>query len=129
MEGTRPSVPEIEGPDTGKTGVLLNFTFQSFDSEGHDIRYLIRWGDDEEELTGWYPSGVKVTVGHIWDEKGDYEIKAKAEDSVGLDSIDWGSHSINIPRNRAINYNFNIINWLIARFPSLILLRSLIRLF
>jgi PKD repeat protein len=129
MEGTRPSIPEIEGPDTGKAGVLINFTFQSFDSEGHDIRYLIRWGDDKEEWTNWYPSGVKVTVGHIWEQRGDYEIQAKAEDSVGLDSIDWGSHLINIPRNRPVNYHFNIINWLIERFPGLLILRSLFRLF
>jgi len=116
--GTKPSIPDINGPSTGSTDTLLTFTFKSYDSEGHNIYYIIDWGDDQVEEIGPFASGQEAIASHTWDSKGDFIIQAKAKDSVGLES-DWGKHNINIPRTRNINYRFNILNRLFERFPNI----------
>jgi len=46
--------------------------------------------------------GLIVTVKHTWENKGTYNIRAKAKDPSGLES-DWRTLSVTMPRNRMIN--------------------------
>ncbi len=63
------------------------------------------------------PSGVDVAISHIWSKKGEYLIKAYAQDQFGSNSPE-SSKSINIPRNRALfNTQYSILFWLFERFP------------
>lgn len=117
-QGTKPSSPVITGPRTGKPDNILTFTFKSFDSEGHSIYYIIEWGDDKEEEIGPYASGQEATTTHSWEAKGEYTIRAKAKDSVGLES-DWSQHTINIPKSRHYNLRFKMLDFLGERFPNL----------
>jgi len=64
---------------------------------------LIDWGDNTStEWLGLYGSGEEITLTHIWDEQGNYIIKAKAKDVYGLES-DWATLEVSMPKNKIIN--------------------------
>jgi hypothetical protein len=71
-----PTVPIIDGPTYGKAGVAYNYTFVSTDPNGYDVYYRIVWGDDSpgEHYLGPYPSGLEVTIKHIFYKQGIYNI-------------------------------------------------------
>ncbi|RLF51120.1 MAG: hypothetical protein DRN11_03330, partial [Thermoplasmata archaeon] len=52
-----PSMPSIEGNETGKTNVSYTYKLVSYDPEGDRIKYEIEWGNEIEQ-TGFYNSGV-----------------------------------------------------------------------
>ncbi|UCF13723.1 MAG: PKD domain-containing protein [Thermoplasmatales archaeon] len=112
-----PSTPTILGPERGKPGIEYTYTFNSVDPDGDDIVYCIQWGDDTEICLGPYPSGEDVVATHIYEEKGGYTIRAKAEDSNEAES-DWGTLKIEMPKNKAFKFNFPLLNWLFERFPN-----------
>ena len=114
-----PSAPTISGPISGKPGQLLTFTFSSMDPEGHDVRFIIDWGDGESETTSFTGSGNDMTASHSWSEKDTYTLTVKAEDEYGAIGIGT-SGDITIPRGKAINRP--ILNFLQSRpylFPFL----------
>ena len=52
------------------------------DPEDEDVYYWIDWGDDTPgEWIGPYTSGEVITVSHVWEDKGNYEIIAKSKDN------------------------------------------------
>ena len=113
-----PNPPVIVGPPSGKVGVELTFTFHAYDPDGDDVRYFIKWGDNNSEWTDdYYPSCTNVTIKHIWEERGDYVISVKAEDIYGAES-DWGILDVTIPKNKLFVFNFPVLNWLFKRFPN-----------
>jgi len=114
-ENQPPSAPVINGQTSGKVGVELTFTFHAYDPDGDDIRYFIKWGDNNTEWTNYYPSCTNVTIKHTWDEKGDYVISVKAEDIHGAES-EWGTLDIAVPKNKT--FNFPLLNWFFERFPN-----------
>lgn len=77
-----PNEPTINGPTSGKPGVVLNFTAQTSDPEGNDIQYFFDWGDGTN--TGWtpvVPTGTISHQSHTWSTKGTYIISVKARDT------------------------------------------------
>ena len=113
-----PQSPEINGPTHGRPGKDYNFTFVSTDPDNQSFKYIIKWGDGDTVETDYFESGEVVTLNHTWNEKGEYIIKAIAEDIWGEQSSE-SEHPINIPRNKAINFNINLLSWLFDRFPLL----------
>ncbi|KYK32050.1 MAG: hypothetical protein AYK22_00375 [Thermoplasmatales archaeon SG8-52-3] len=111
-----PSTPEITGPSRGIPGTQYSFTFVSEDSDGYDVYFYVDWGDGTfEEWEGPFPSGNIYRVGHTWDEKSTYTIRAKAKDVFGAESA-FGSFEIEIPRS--INPHKTIFEILFDRFPN-----------
>ncbi len=104
-----PDKPIITGPTTGEEGAEITIYFSSTDPDGHDLYYLVDWGD--ETNSGWlglYASGEECNATHHWTIKGDYEIKAKAKDICGAES-DWSEPHIisivgNIPPDAPVIY-------------------------
>jgi hypothetical protein len=117
-QNSPPSIPEINGPTSGKVGVEYNYTFVSTDPEGDDIYYYVCWGccgsKDIHEY-GPYESGVEIIQNHSWSEKGNFIIKAYAKDINEAES-DWGTFEVSMPRN-LISIN-TIIQRLFERFPN-----------
>lgn len=86
-ENIPPDAPEITGPESGGVGSYYEYSFVSTDPDFDDVWYFIEWGDSEfEEWVGPFSSGEMVEIGHIWSEKGEYKIRAKARDSLGFES-------------------------------------------
>ncbi|MCK4332544.1 MAG: Zn-dependent exopeptidase M28, partial [Thermoplasmatales archaeon] len=78
--------------------------------------------------TGYNPSGIEVKVKHTWSEKGDYTIKAKAKDIHDAEGPE-GTLEVTMPKNKAFNFNFPLLNWLFERFPNAFpILRHLLEL-
>ena len=125
---TAPNKPaKPTGQASGKPGTEYEYSSQTTDPENDQVEYLFDWGDDTD--SGWLglqDSGTQVTASHIWDEKGDYEIKVKARDEHGLES-EWSDPlAISMPKNRGINiffFNFlqqyPILYQLLQRFLKL----------
>ena len=76
-----PESPSIDGPSSGHVGDSLQFSVQSQDPNGDDIRYYFDWGDgSNSEWTEYKPSGTKVYEHHSYVKKGTYRITIKVED-------------------------------------------------
>jgi len=101
-----PDACEIDGPTEGKANENTDYTFCTNDPEGHDVEYLIDWGDGFDfNWYGPYESGENVTKGHSWASKGDYTIRAKARDIYGAEA-DWTHLEVSIPKTKATNTPF-----------------------
>jgi hypothetical protein len=92
-----PNAPEIDGPIKGKAGTSLDYTFNSVDPDGDQVKYIIDWGDGNIDTTDLNPSSTNVIVAHTWDVEGTFVIKVKAEDEYGLVSPE-STLSVTIPR-------------------------------
>lgn len=99
-----PNLPTIDGPRFGRSGQEYEYIFTTIDPDGNDDFYLyIDWGDgSKDEWIGPYESGEMVSVNHVWQNKNIYKIKVKAKD-INEKESNWGTQSVLISRNRAIN--------------------------
>jgi len=120
MDITRPGAPSIDGENDGEAGTKYTYGFTSVDPDGHDIAdYIVSWGDGSpsKTITGPFASGEKATADHTWVE-GTYTIKATAIDATGAEG-DQGTYKVTMPRNRAFNFNFDLLEQLFERFPNM----------
>jgi hypothetical protein len=114
-----PYKPSIYGAVQGYPGVKYDYGFISIDPENDYITYEIDWGDgDIETDIGPFPSGEIFSISHTWDEMGTYSIKARGIDEFENPS-DWSEQKILVPRNKVVN--FNLLDLLLERFPSVFL--------
>lgn len=112
-----PSIPEINGPTSGKSRVTYEYIFESFDPTDDQILYYIDWGDgDIEEWIGPYDSKEEVIMSHTWNKQGSYTIKAKSKDMSDLES-EWAILEVSMPKNK-ISYS-SIIDWVIHQWTLL----------
>ncbi len=113
-----PCDPFIEGPRIFKAGEegVCTYTFYSTDPDGDDVSYLVDWGDNNTEWTGFCESGVKVSLNITVPplDKGTYDLfKVKAKDVFGAES-NWTILEITVPKSH------NPLWWLnnlLNRFP------------
>jgi len=77
----KPTEPVINGTADGKTGKRYEYTFNAEDPDGDAVRYFIDWGDGNNELTEFWLSGANISVEHIWETEGRFNISVKAIDS------------------------------------------------
>ena len=118
IDNTQPNEPTIEGETEGKIGEEYEYEFEATDPDGFEISYFVDWGDDTNSgWTDFVPSGTMETLSHTWDEQGDYTIGCKVRDLAHNES-DWATLDINMPIDRALDFNSNIFEWLFNRFPN-----------
>jgi hypothetical protein len=116
-----PEAPLIDGPGSGKPGVLYHYNVSTIDPDGDNVSYFIDWGDNTS--TGWigpYASGAEVAASHSWSKKGTYDIKAKAKDVFGNEST-WSTLRVQMPQDLAFLQTFfaQLLERLMGRFPFL----------
>jgi hypothetical protein len=70
--------------------------------------YIWDWNGDmiPDEWTGFYDSDINIITSHTWTKQGSYEIRAKARDADGLESVWSDPLPVTMPRNRAMNTPF-----------------------
>jgi hypothetical protein len=106
IANNRPSQPAITGPSQGKINRELTYTTSTVDTDHDEVYYLWMWGDGTtSEWLGPYQSGESCEAKHTWTQKGTFDIKVKARDSLGGESS-WSdafpvsmtktSHTINL---------------------------------
>jgi len=85
-----PSDPFISGPPWILSGNDCDFTVQSYDPDGDDVRYIVTWGDDtDDEITEFVTHNIPFTVNHTWNTPTPFmiiRITATAEDIHGATS-------------------------------------------
>ncbi|MCK4348791.1 MAG: hypothetical protein KAW47_09265, partial [Thermoplasmatales archaeon] len=113
-----PNAPEITGPSEGIFGEEYNYNFTIEDPDGGELFLYVEWGDEQiEEWIGPYLSGDTIMLSHTWGEKGDYVITAKVKDVLDAEGPE-GTLEISMPKNKAFNFNVNLLEWLFERFPN-----------
>ena len=68
-ENRPPGKTDIDGPDKGIPEIEYIYVIKAVDPDNDDIRYHINWGDEESEITDYYPSGDPPTVSHTCQRK------------------------------------------------------------
>jgi len=111
IDNTAPDKPNTpKGSPSGKTGISYSFYSSTNDTENHRLYYLFDWDDDtEDEWIGPYNSGEKVSVSHIWQSEGTYQVKVKAKDdpnndgdlSDGMESVWSDSCPVSMPKMKS----------------------------
>lgn len=81
---------EPNGPNTGVSNVEYSYTTSTTDPESQQVYYLWSWGDINSTWLGPFDSGVVTTATHTWSAAGDYTVKVKAKDVLGIES-GWSS--------------------------------------
>jgi hypothetical protein len=110
-----PDEPKINGPRTVRYNESQSYIITTNDPDGDDVYYQILWGDGtSEEWIGPYYSDEIITVDHAWEELGIFLIEVRAMDEYGYVG-NWSEFEIEVPRT--YQFNYNIVNWLLARFP------------
>jgi hypothetical protein len=121
MSNEPPGAPIINGPTSGKPGDTYSYTFVAVDPNGDDVFYEIDWGDGHlDPWVGPHGSNVVIIRNHVWDERGDYTIRARAKDEY--DAIgDWSEFEVTIvKKSRAMNVPFlNLLHSYLNLFPLL----------
>ena len=113
-----PNAPSITGETNGKAETEYEYAFNATDPDGDPVMYFIDWGDNNTEWTEYCDSGKEITLKHTWSDKGDYTIISKAQDIYGAEGPE-GTLEVTMPRNKAFNFNFNLLEHLFDRFPNL----------
>lgn len=122
--GLMPYKPDRpSGRRNGKVGIEYKYKSRTTDPQGDYIYYLFDWGDGNK--SGWlgpYASGNSVEESYLWTEKSNFEIKVKAKDTNGHESIWSDPLPISIPRARNKLLPNTFLLRLIERFPNAFLL-------
>ena len=129
VEGNNPpEMQMLDGTLEGEINTHYKYSFSASDPDNNPVGYLIDWGDGTTD--GWtmdYAPWVTVSLWHAWNEEDNYTIKVKARDSVGEES-DWVTLEVTMPKNKDFNFNFNLLSWLLERFPILQKILDVLRL-
>jgi hypothetical protein len=120
-----PNIPKITGITNGKPNITYDFTFNTIDPDGDEVRYIIDWDDSNIDTTGFNPSGTDVIVSHSWSETGSYECSVYAEDVYGSVS-DETIFTITIKKSKSIQNP--ILNFLQSHPKLFPILRQLLGL-
>ncbi len=115
IDNQSPDAPSIDGPTKGKFGENYNYTFNSIDSDNHDIKFYVEWGDGSE-WTDFISSGENLTIGHIWNKANSYTIRVKAEDIYGAES-EWSIYKVSMSKIKIYNPILQLILSIFHRFP------------
>lgn len=83
---TAPPAPIVSGPNRGiASGPYYRFYARTIDPQGDRVRYKFIWGDGREsEWTPFLPSGGIGIDSVRYSQTGTYQIRAIAQDSLGL---------------------------------------------
>jgi hypothetical protein len=80
-----PSLPT--GPSSGSTAVDYTFATSTTDPDADEVYYQWDWETEISDWLGPYASGQSMEATHMWLAPGDYQVKVKAKDSYGLESV------------------------------------------
>ena len=95
IEITNPPEKPIlnEGPESALINQPCDFTFTANDPNFDNVYILVDWGDGSETIwEGPFGSGNDMVLNHIWENDGEYTIKAKVKDKYDYES-EWSEET------------------------------------
>jgi len=80
-----PKIPKKPtGSTEGKVGISYDYTTSTNDPNGEKVRYVWDWRDGSpHQWTEYIGSGDDITVSHIFEKGGTFEVRVRAEDIHG----------------------------------------------
>ena len=112
----KPSIPL--GPKFGRSDISYSFGAVANDPNGDRIWYLWDW--DDGTSTSWigpFNSGQPCNVSHNWNQKGSFQVKVKARDEMGEESVWSDPAQMTLPKSKSKNFSFiDIINYFLFVF-------------
>ena len=98
-----PEAPTItSGPNQIIVGQESEYKFSAIDPDSDNVYIMVDWGDNTEiTWHGPYTSGQQISLKHIWENDGSYNIKAKSKDIHEYESGWSQSYSVNVIWNQA----------------------------
>ncbi len=95
------------GTSQGAAREAYNYSACATDPQHDGLFFLWDFGDSSEpEWIGPYASGMKCTVSHTWEKKGDYVVRVQAKDEMGHVS-DWSDPlAISMPQTNIFGHPF-----------------------
>jgi len=73
------------GTTSGYHGVSYTYSTSATDPDNHQVKIYFDWGDGTGTWTDYVNSGQSVSKSHTWNAPGNYDVKAKAKDTCGLE--------------------------------------------
>ena len=110
-----PEIPTITGETNGEARQVYHYKFNAHDPDRNRIRFNIDWGDGSTEWTNEYASDETGYVSHKYLVRGKYIIKAKAQDTSGVES-DWTTLDVSMPKSKSLFYP--LIQKIMDIFPN-----------
>ena len=106
------------GKTSGKINVEYTYSTSTTEPEGDDVYYWFDWGDGtNSDWVGPFVSGDPASADHAWTEKGTYEIRVKAKDTLGAESAWSEPLSVKMPRTCVLFSTHPILLWLLEKLP------------
>jgi len=99
-----PQKPEKpSGPMSGNIGETYIYTTRAIDPNNDQIKYGWDWDGDmiTDEWTSLYDSNISINTSHTWNQQGTYNIRVKARDTNGKESV-WSDP---LPVTMPVNIN------------------------
>ena len=113
---------------SGKPGKKYSYSSKTTDPFNLELSYQFDWGDGNvSEWIGPYPSGDECSTTHTWQTSGNYNIKVKAKNSNGSESVWSDPLEISMPKSKPY-INTPLLNFLEDHPYMFPLLRQLLRL-
>ena len=106
----KPSRPS--GPTNGKIWVSYSYSSSTTDPNNARLYYIFDWDDGTN--SGWigpYESNQTVTLSHIWKLPGSYQVKVKARNEYGLESVWSDPLPVSMPKNFGFIKNLILELW------------------
>jgi len=107
------------GPSSGNPGKEYTYTTSTTDPNGDKLQYMFDW--DDGTTSGWigpYNSGQTASAKKTWTNQGTYAVRVVAKDEHGKFSPWSDPLDVTMPKNKALYYNFNLLELLFERFPN-----------
>ena len=95
ISNSPPFNPDITGEIFGYEGDELFFRAITIDPDFDQVYYMFDWDDGTySEWLGPYDSGDEAQISKIWEEAGEYDVRAKAKDSSLEEESDWSFYPV-----------------------------------
>jgi len=87
-ENSPPDTPiKPSGPTSIEIGVEYEYTSETVDDDGDQIRFRFDWGDGNySDWSEFVVSNISVAMSHSWNSISNYSIRVMAQDGNGLNS-------------------------------------------
>ena len=104
-----------EGKTFGRIGISYSYRSLTSDPNGDRIYYQFDWDDGtKSQWVGPYNSSQIVSMSHIWSNKGSFQVKVKAKDEAGAESIWSDPLPLTMPVSYQQVFPYPIYNYLCA---------------
>lgn len=105
-----PTPPQLQITEIGSTETTTSIQVKSSDEDTNTLVYFIEWGDGSTDQTYKADQDTYITVNHVYEQTGTYNIRARARERYELDIYNpayghYSQYSLNYTVDISINPN------------------------